>query len=109
MSIYAKSEKQSQLNSKSPGPEGAHSRASPDGLKDKLRALKVFEDKGTGRCCKGSKDVEKCDKSCTLTKFLNRNGKHFSKEVEVTGTVYHIENSVSRRRRLLQRGGARPC
>ena len=71
--------------------------------------VKVFEDKGTGRCCKGSKDKEKCDKSCKIEAFLNGKGKPFSKEVEVTGTKYRIVNSVARRRRLLQRGGNGNC
>ena len=71
--------------------------------------VKVFEDKGAGRCCKGSKDKEKCDKSCKIEAFLNRKGKPFSKEVEVTGTIYEVKDSATRRRRLLSRSGNGKC
>jgi len=73
--------------------------------------VKVYEDKGPGECCQGSKDVEKCEKSrsCKMIDFLNKGGKHFSKEVEVTGTVYEVKDSVTRRRRLLNRGGHGNC
>jgi hypothetical protein len=71
--------------------------------------VKVFEDKNGIECCQGSKDVEKCDKSCKIEAFLNRKGKPLSKEVEVTGTIYEVKNSVTRRRRLLSRGGQGNC
>ena len=73
--------------------------------------VKVFEDKGSGVCCKGSKDVTKCKRNrfCRIRSFLNRRGKRMKKVVTVTGTVYEVKDAVSRRRRLLQRGGHGNC
>ena len=65
--------------------------------------VKVFEDKNGIECCQGSKDKDKCDKTCTLPPFMN------PKEVTVTGTVYDIKDSVTHRRKLLQRGGYGNC
>lgn len=68
--------------------------------------VNVFEDKE--ECC-SSKDADKCKVGCKLTPLLAKNGKRFSKEVTVTGTVYEVKDSAARRRRLLQRGGAGNC
>eukprot|EP00944_MAST-04C_sp_MAST-4C-sp1_P015114 g15114.t1 len=70
--------------------------------------VKVFEDKNGIECCQGSKDVTKCDKSCRIPPFRPRD-KQMKKVVTVTGTVYKVKDAVSRRRRLLQRGGAGNC
>merc|ERR1711871_1380356 len=70
--------------------------------------VKVFEDKNGFKCCQGSKDVTKCDKSCRIPEFRPR-GKQMKKEVTVTGTVYEVKDTVSRRRRLLQRGRRGNC
>jgi hypothetical protein len=70
--------------------------------------VKVFEDKN--KCCKGSKDKEKCKLGCgDMAPLLNKNRNHFSKEVTVTGTVYDVKDSVTRRRRLLQQGQKGNC
>eukprot|EP00945_MAST-04E_sp_MAST-4E-sp1_P002509 g2509.t1 len=69
--------------------------------------VNVFEDKHD--CCQGSKDAEKCESGCKLTPLLNKHSKVLSKEVTVTGTVYEVKDSASRRRRLLQRGENSNC
>ena len=74
--------------------------------------VKVYQDEYGDSCCKGSKDFEKCEKTnrCKLKELKDRGGLHFSKIVEVTGTVCTVENPRARRRRLLgARSGANNC
>ena len=59
-------------------------------------------------CCDGLKDYEQCQSICDeggLTKLKDKRGKHYSKDVVLTGTHYDIKNSLSRRRMLLRNSG----
>jgi hypothetical protein len=63
-------------------------------------------------CCDGLKDYEQCQSTCDeggLAKLKDKWGKHYSKDVVLTGTLYDIKNSLSRRRRLLQNSGGGEC
>ena len=63
-------------------------------------------------CCDGLKDYEQCQSICDkggLAKLKDKRGKHYSKDVVLTGTHYDIKNSLSRRRRLLQNSGGGEC
>ena len=74
--------------------------------------VKVYQDEYGDSCCKGSKDFEKCEKTnrCKLKELKDHGGLHFSKIVEVTGTVCTVENPRARRRRLLgARSGNSNC
>ena len=60
-------------------------------------------------CCDGLKDYNQCIGKVTcenkLVKLNDKNHKHYSKDVVLTGTQYEVKSSydVNRRRRLLQR------
>ena len=66
---------------------------------------KVYEEKGSGSCCKGSRDKDKCREGC-LKPF--RSGL-LDKELQVRGTWYTFDPLKNRRRNLLSRGGQGNC
>merc|ERR1712072_402974 len=58
-------------------------------------------------CCDGLKDYNQCKVTCDeskLVKLNDKNHKHYSKDVVLTGTQYEVKSShgVNRRRRLLK-------
>jgi hypothetical protein len=71
--------------------------------------VKAYVD--NANCCEGLVDFEDCKKkkSCKngveLSVLKDKKDKHYSRDVELTGTQYTVANSlVNRRRRLLQYG-----
>ena len=68
--------------------------------------VKAFVD--TTKCCEGV-NYNQCD-GCKLMDLKDRNGKHFSKDVLVTGTMYQVKSShVGGRRRRLLRSSKKTC
>ena len=71
--------------------------------------VKAYDDEND--CCQGIVDYEKCNGCKGELKKLKsvQQGKHYSKDILVTGSYFHVENSITRRRRLLSDGDDGPC
>ena len=62
--------------------------------------VKVFVD--MDNCCEGTRDADKCDKSCLKPLNHFHTKQHLEYDIDVKGTTYSRSGHISRRRRLLK-------